>query len=336
MYATTVLKDVPYSYVFMLYCILVWDILEAFRKKDRDIYKYLIALGAAGLLLMLLRKNGIYVVVPTGLVLLAAGRKIFKKNRLLLAVVIGSLLIPVGMYKGYEDWFLPRLGIMPGSIAEMFSIPFQQTARYARDYGDEVTEEEKEVIDKVLDYDYLAELYNPDLSDPIKDMYRYPERSELIEYFKVWFRQFLRHPGVYIQATMNNVYALFYPGVDNTYIFFDLLEEYGYNNFEQPQALKGYREAMESFTNAALRFPGLNLLNNMALWVWLFFIEFFYCWKAKRWTAVLTGIPVWISVLVCIASPVIIGHPRYVFPIMLAAIVLFVPCIYVTEEKADE
>ena len=34
----------------------------------------------------------------------------------------------------------------------------------------------------------------------------------MIAYFKVWFQMFLKHPGIYVQATMNNIYDYFYPG----------------------------------------------------------------------------------------------------------------------------
>ena len=39
----------------------------------------------------------------------------------------------------------------------MLSIPFQQTARYVTKYSDEVTEEEKDAINNVLQYDNLKE-----------------------------------------------------------------------------------------------------------------------------------------------------------------------------------
>jgi len=335
MYATTVLKDVPYSFLFMLYIVLLLQIMECAAKAGKGLWKYLAALGCCGLLLMLLRKNGIYTVVPEIFFLLFAMKGVWKHNKKYLFIVILILCLPVGIFKAYEDWLLPRMSIGPGSISEMFSIPFQQTARYARDYGGEVTEEEKNVINKVLDFEHLAEAYDPDISDPVKDMYRGPSREELIAYFQVWFHQFLKHPGVYVQATMNNVYALFYPGVDNTMIFFDLLEEYGYNNFEQPAALAGYRLRMAAFTEGTLRFPGLNLLNNMALWVWLFILEFFFCWREKRWEGVIAGIPVILSVLICIAGPVILGHPRYVFPVMLGAMVLLLPCMERSEQRRN-
>lgn len=327
MYATTVLKDVPYSFLFMLYLMLMLEILGCFKDGNRKIWMYLALSSMCGLLLMLLRKNGIYIVLPGSLFLLTAGKRLWASNKRYLLPAVVILFLPIGIFKGYENRILPAMGIGPGSVSEMFSIPFQQTARYARDYGAEVTEEEKEAINKVLDYEYLAKLYNPNLSDPIKDMYRGPSREELITYFKIWFQQFLKHPDVYIQATMNNVYGLFYPGVDNTVIFFDLLEEYGYNNFEQPERLQEYRRNMAEFTEHALKFPGMNVLNNMALWVWVFILEFFFCWKEKRWDVVWCGSLMILSILICVASPVILGHPRYVFPVMLGAMVLLVPCM---------
>jgi hypothetical protein len=302
--------------------VLLLQVIECGHKKDTRMWIYLIALSICSLLLMLLRKNGVYVVLPEGLLLLWMGRHAWKKHRKMFLLCAILLLLPVGIYKGYEDWFLPRMGVEPGSIKEMLSIPFQQTARYARDYDEEVTEVEKEAINRVIDYDYLAKLYNPNLSDPIKDMYHGSGQEDLKAYFQVWWHQFLRHPDVYVQATMNNVYGLFYPGVDNTVIFFDLLLEYGYNNFEQPECLAEYRSNLADFTEGALKFPGLNLLNNMALWVWVFILEFFYYCRQKKVTELCVSVPMIISVLVCIASPVILGHPRYVFPIMLGTIVL--------------
>ncbi len=322
MYAATVIKDVPYSFVYLIYVLLFLEIAKDIREEKQELWRHLTVFGGCSLLLMLLRVNGIYLAVPSAAGVLLFGKKFWKKGRKLLLKAVFLLFLPVGIFLAYQDWLLPKLGVVPGSIAMAFSIPFQQTARYARDYPEEVTEEEKAIINEVLDYDYLATLYNPNLSDPLTYMYRDPEKEELAAYFQLWFRQFLRHPGVYVEATMNNVYGMFYPGVDNTIIFFDLLEEYGYNNFEQPRALAAYRQKMAAFTEGALRFPGLHLLNNMALWVWIFLLEFFFCWKEKRWDAVVAGIPALMTILVCIAGPAIFGHPRYVFPIVLQALTL--------------
>ena len=48
----------------------------------------------------------------------------------------------------------------------------QQTARYIRDYGNEVTDDERTAIEKVLDYDAIAQSYMPELSDGVKQYYK--------------------------------------------------------------------------------------------------------------------------------------------------------------------
>ena len=99
----------------------------------------------------------------------------------------------------------------------MLSVPFQQTARYVRDYADEVTEEERDAIDRVLDSDTIGEVDDPNISDPVKKTFNEDADSEdLKAYFKVWFQMFLKHPVCYIEATLNNYYGYFYMGNDDT------------------------------------------------------------------------------------------------------------------------
>ena len=83
----------------------------------------------------------------------------------------------------------------------MLSVPFQQTARYLREYPDDVTASEKKAINRILDYDVLAEKYNPELSDPVKITFRFRDDDNdpkldgyMNDYFKAWFAMFRRHP----------------------------------------------------------------------------------------------------------------------------------------------
>ena len=118
---------------------------------------------------------------------------------------------------------LPALKISPGSDREWMGFFYQQTARYVRDYPDEVTVQEWEAIDGVLEYDKLAEAYNPITSDPVKfDAYRSEQTwKERKAYFKAWFQQFLKHPGVYVEASINGCYGFFYPGSKEWYDYLD-------------------------------------------------------------------------------------------------------------------
>ena len=104
------------------------------------------------------------------------------------------------------------LGVADGSRKEMLSIPFQQTARYLKEYPDDVTESEENAIEKILDYGSLAENYNPEISDHVKDTFNNSATTQdMVNYFKAWVSMFLRHPDVYFQATFNNTYGYYYP-----------------------------------------------------------------------------------------------------------------------------
>lgn len=75
----------------------------------------------------------------------------------------------------------------------------QQTARYIRDYGNEVTDDERTAIEKVLDYDAIAQSYMPELSDGVKQYYKNPGKGDLARYMLVWAKMLLKHPVCYFE-----------------------------------------------------------------------------------------------------------------------------------------
>lgn len=112
----------------------------------------------------------------------------------------------------FNSLLLPLMEVSEGSKKEMLSVPFQQTARYVSLYENELTDEEIDIIDHVLDYSVIREKYNPINSDPVKDSYKYPSKQDFMKYVKVWIHQFKQHPSSYVQATLNNCFGYFYPG----------------------------------------------------------------------------------------------------------------------------
>ena len=165
---------------------------------------------AVMILLCIFRNNGIYVVLLTiPCLLIATGKKQWKKVLILLVCMV--------LYNSfYNQIFLPMVNIQSGSEREIFSVPFQQTARYVKEHPEEVTTEEADAIRGVLDYDHLAELYNPELSDNVKWTYKdEASKNEKKLYIKTWFNQFLKHPLTYLEATLNNTYRYFDPLLNN-------------------------------------------------------------------------------------------------------------------------
>ena len=121
-----------------------------------------------------------------------------------------SLLFVVCISFCYNNIILPHFRITPGSVREILSVPFQQTARHYKYYNDEISESDIEIIDKILDVSDLDTRYQEEISDPVKNKFnKYTTNDDLKDYFKVWFKYFLKRPCTYISATINNTYGYF-------------------------------------------------------------------------------------------------------------------------------
>ena len=175
----TQVKDTLYTGLFVLFVLKTADLL-LFPQKWQGSRPRLTAYAVLGVLCCLLRKNGIYAVVP---MLLASAFAVSEKRlrrpvlAVLLAVCIGSF--------GFDTFTEKVLDIPAGSVGEALSVPMQQTARYIRDYGNEVTDDERTAIEKVLNYDAIAQSYLPELSDGVKQYYKNPGKGDLARYMLV-------------------------------------------------------------------------------------------------------------------------------------------------------
>lgn len=171
----------------------------------------------AGTLLILLRNNGRIVYVVMALVLFVLTWKGFRGRKGIGALGRSALLLltPLVISTVISSAITVGFHVQKDSPKEMLSLFFQQTARYVRDYGDDVTAEEKEAIAAVLDYDKLPTAYNELTADPVKTTYHARTTDDLAAYFKVWFTQFFKHPLCYVEATWNQNYYLFAPNIDN-------------------------------------------------------------------------------------------------------------------------
>lgn len=296
-------KDVIFASLIILYVIRLYELIKSSNNKKLTI-KNCIGIIILSLLVCLFRNNGIYAIVLS-LPFVAIIDKLNRKQ-----ILISSITVLI-IYQLIISVILPLFKIPNSGIREMLSVPFQQTARYVKEHGDEVTEEEKQIIDKILDYDTLAERYDPLLSDPVKRDYNKNATTEdLINYFKVWFAQFLKHPTTYIQATMNNVYGYFYPETNlrqyNYYMVNSIedineIENFDYGYIDE---LQGERHFIKGIASIITKFPGISWTMNIAFNVWLIMIIFVYLIYSKKNRYIIYLLPFISIILVCILSPV--------------------------------
>ena len=219
----------------------------------------------------------------------------------------------------YANVLLPAANISAGPFHEMLSVPFQQTARYVRDYPEDITEEEYAVIDAILGIEDLAQRYDPNLSDPVKNACT-DDPSTVKPYLKVWLKQFLRHPLVYVEATMNNCYGFFHPN-SREYIFcYTTISSNPDLVFDEIEALMPLKIAARYFVMLFESFPLTLPLCNAGCHVWL---ALYLLGKARERKDNLFLVPfasVGMSMLVCMACPVFfINGVRYALPIIFAS-----------------
>ena len=296
-FITTIVKDPPYACAVVLFVTLIAKLFST-GVGSRQMYW---AIGISAFLACILRNNGIFIVAfeLLGFSIFAAFTK--EKNDWHGRLFI-TLTITLALALGYSVYITKFSGIVTGNggIKEALSIPFQQTARYVRDHGAEVTAEERNIIDSVLDYSKLPVYYTPWLSDFVKNTYR-GDNSKLPDYFRVWFRQFLRHPDTYIEASISTVSGFF--DIKGPMFLWSGPQNRDYMHYGEPQALKPFRMAIMNWAEVMYILPFINLPNIAAVQIYIAMILFLQAVSEKRGLFVCLMLPSVVTILVCVAGP---------------------------------
>lgn len=202
LYALVVSKDGLFA-VFLLYFML--ELIRLNREKNfledkKNIAAFVIsALGA-----MIFRKNGVYVVVLT----LVFEIFLIGERRKKLLIPFSLLLL---LYLGYVFPFYQLHHVTPGSVREVIPLPIQQLARVHRFCPEDLTDNDLKVMYAVIDKENW-EAYLPTSADAVKNGF-HDDEFEVYgkEFIKIWIRQGLKNPMVYLNAFLVNTVDFWYP-----------------------------------------------------------------------------------------------------------------------------
>lgn len=302
LYAMSPVKDVIFSCLIILYIIFIYNYVKTGKL---SLWTILLLV-----LIILFRNNGFHIIILSLPFLL-----LLKNGRVKILILV---LFTLGFYYSYNHYILPYFHVTQTSVREMLSIPFQQTARYVKYYGDDITDEEKGIIDKILEFDTIARRYNPQKADPVKNEYnRFASNEDLKKYFNVWFKEFERHPGVYFASTINNTYGYYYPS-NNWYVysnFNSILNDYGFDyHYNNHYFL---RIVLLGLAIIFPYIPFVGMLVNIGFSTWLLLFMISYLIYRKKYSELFVFIPMIIVFLVCLASPVN-TYFRYAMPNIFA------------------
>lgn len=306
-YAQAVLKDGPYAAIMSLYVIVYLRFFEkSVHKTGNLIISDMIKLIGTGVFVTFMRNEGVYIVlVSLGVLFIVADYK--KKIAVLTVIAIFSLNICA-----WNSVTKEKMKIATPFTKEMLSIPLQQSARYVRDYTDDISESEVNALSSFLDYRNLAKLYDPQISDAVKG-YNVPiDKDTFIAYLGAWKSMFLKHPDAYFQATLNNTFGYYYPFCQMShrsnvfYIGHDAMPD-----FKNDYMFSYYiHRVMLDWSRLWSNIPVLSQATNSGIYSWflLFFIGYMAKFKRNKLLLAL-NIPV-LLFCVCLASPVN-GDIRY-------------------------
>ena len=307
LYAFNMGKD---STVIPFVLLFACQLLILFRKEERPGAGFYVGLAANAFLLMVLRKSASYCLLASLVFLLSClpGRRKGTAAAFLSAIVL---------FAGYNA-LLPRLGVIPGETREILSLPVQQAARALRD--EEVSPEDAENLGRFLDRETAATLYDPRLSDPVKDRTN-PEATgeDLLSFAKGWISVGVRHPSCFLSAWMNMIYGYFYPSDSNTILCLTLNSpEAGELSLSQNSGFKGLRLAFHNFVYFRLRrVPGLSPLFYVSGVVFTFLFLFSALWASRGFSAAAPFAFFLCTLGIAMFSPKS-GEIRYILPLVYA------------------
>ena len=295
-----------------------------------------IGFGVLIVLLCLYRNAILIILIPTLVVFFFVLLNDRKKRKWFVISALAALLIAQAFLSVTKNVYHTRT-----ETGEILGIPFQQTARYIRDHGDEMTADEIAMVERTFSVDTyreLGELYYPMGSDPVKARYHWwatDEEKEILKgYVKEWFSMLKKHPDTYLEATIaktSGYYSLLpviqkqKAGAGTTIqfgpdrlIIGEVVEASGGTLSEDlipasPESLKGAQEVLRSWYYFWLNTPVLNLFFKCGIYFLILLAVTIYYAKQKRKGIVLT-IPGYFLILMAIASPPN-EHVRYVLPV---------------------
>ena len=74
------------------------------------------------------------------------------------------MMIPLIIFSLYDKVILPSFDISNGSVRETLSVPIMQLSRVIKYKPDVFTDRDKEIINKVLDFESIRRLYMSDVA----------------------------------------------------------------------------------------------------------------------------------------------------------------------------
>lgn len=304
-YSTWLTKDILFTVFITMLTIGIIEL--SFNKEIIKSKKYIIFMICTLLISMFLRKNGVYVSLILGIVVIVIERKNWKQ-------ILTIFLIPIILFKIVDGPIRNKMGIEDGSKLEMFSIPAQQMARIYKYDFDKLDDRQKEKIKFYITDNNIEDIYDPVLSDPIKAKLNADGiNNKKMEFITFCIELAIKYPVRTIQSFLCTTYKFYY--IDNdvirgiekfkdqsTYVINNMLP-YEMNIKNNKFDLKLIEQIDDNLYKKDI--PVLSTLTGSGIYIIIYLICIGYLIYTKRYRLVLGFLPIFILLLTQFAGPVV-------------------------------
>ena len=327
MYSITMWKDIPFAVAMLIFTIMLTEIAinrEHFMKSKLKTVLLIISM----ILVILLRNNGIYVILGVIPFMFIFAFKNYKK------LIVVSFIV-IAFYILWKGPIFSILNVEDGLPREALSIPLQQFARMSK--NESLTDEEKAEIYKYLPVDNLADLYKPKISDNVKKNFNDKLFEEdKIGFLKLWGELCFKYPRTAVESFLCNSYGYWYPEFGNwvaartAYV----KEQEGEADLELKITPIANLELAKKYDSLIDRrdIPLSSMLYSIGFAFWVVMIMLMYAIYKKEYRKMLIYIPIIVLWATCLASPVS-GEFRYIYS-MFTALPIFIGIHFMKDNKS--
>ena len=307
-------KDVLFGAAMLLFMLQCYD---WFGEPEKRTVRRTVLFILTGVLLCLLRNQGIYIV----LALAVLGLFMFRKEKCLLVSLFLIVLLGRLFFFTADHVF----GVQKGDAREMLSVPMQQMALVCRQYREggtvSLTEEEFEAFSRLVAEQYLPE-YQLYIADPVKNHFNTEElKRDLPGYLRLYVRVGMRNPGLYMTAFRYLVYPYWdmaenmKTGTSTANTFPELSEGWG---IFRESLFPSYERYLMRYMEEGIRrkIPVVSWFLQPGLPVWILTALFALSAAEKNkaaFTAAMIGMLFFMTLLLGPAALL-----RYLYPLMIA------------------
>lgn len=325
LYAVTLWKDVLLGAVVLILSLSIWKM----TRETCGVGNYIVFF-LTGILLCILRSNGFYaylLCVPFLIYFLKGKRK----------VVVPVCAVTVALTVIYKGPVLNYFHVAAPDTIESLSIPAQHIARVIADDG-ELTEEQRELLEKAVDVNQIKDVYFPTISDPIKTLVRQTGDQEYIaehkgEYLKLWIELGLEYPATYIKAQIDQTKGYWYPDVQY-WVTTTMMKENSWGMYRDSKLPDIAADMLSDAENVYQYVPVLGLFWSIGFYTWTLLV-LAGCAVCRK-TSILPFLPVLAILLSLFIATPVQAEFRYSYA-MVTAMPLFIMigCTNYAKEKKD-